>query len=309
MRHATMLALAAGLAAATGAADAASLSFTTIDNPGDPTFNRSLGINNGGVISGTFGSGQVGLPNQSYTIAPPYTTFVPANAPGAVQTQATGINAAGNITGFWSDTNTGSDANFGFIRWNLHGHAIYIDVNDPLVASIPPVTQMLGLNKSGIAAGFYNDGNGNPQGFAYNASTGDYMPVKVTEAVADAATGINNNNLICGFYRDASGVTHGVTKPLSGGRAVGFAVPGSPVTQLLGVISQGVSVGFYIGTDTLTHGLLYNRANGNWQTIDDPNGTNGTVLNGVNDRGEYVGSYTDAAGNLHGMLVLGGTMP
>lgn len=45
--------------------------FTTIDNPLDPTFNQLLGINTAGVISGYYGSGAPGHPNQGYTIAAP----------------------------------------------------------------------------------------------------------------------------------------------------------------------------------------------------------------------------------------------
>jgi hypothetical protein len=37
--------------------------------------------------------------------------------------------------------------------------------------------------------------------------------------------------------------------------------------------------------------------------VDDPNGAGGTVVNGLNNRGQLVGFYTDAAGNTHGMIV------
>ena len=39
--------------------------------------------------------------------------------------------------------------------------------------------------------------------------------------------------------------------------------------------------------------------------LDDPNGVGGTVLNGLNNNHQAVGFYTDAAGNVHGMLVTG----
>ena len=39
-----------------------------------------------------------------------------------------------------------------------------------------------------------------------------------------------------------------------------------------------------------------------FQTVNDPNGANATTLNGVNDRGDVVGFYVDAAGNTDGML-------
>jgi len=310
MRRFAMLALAAGLVAGAAAAHAAGPTFATIDNPGDPTFNQLLGINNAGTISGYFGSGAAGHPNQAYTIAAPYTKFVPANVPDSAQTQATGINAAGMVTGFWAPTNTGTDANYGFIRYDDHGHYVYIDVNDPLGGGgVPVVNQVLGINQAGYAAGFYNDANGAAHGFVYQVATAAYRPVTVGGATAAAATGINNNNLICGFYIDKKGVTHGFLKPLTGGGAVSLTVPHAPVTQLLGVNSRGVAVGFYVDSNQLTHGVLYNPANGEWQTIDDPSGTNGTVVNGLNDKNELVGFYTDAANNVHGMLVTGAGAP
>ncbi len=305
MRTLTLFAAAAGLLAAAGAAQAASPTFITIDNPGDPTFNQLLGINNKGVISGYFGSGQAGHPNQAYTIAPPYINFVPANLPGSTQTQATGINGAGTITGFWSSSNTGTDPNFGFIRWNNHGSFRYLSVNDPLVTSVPPVTQVLGINKSELAVGFYNDSAGASHGFVYTVATGAFTPIMVGGSVSDAATGINNNNLICGFFVNDKGVTHAFLEPLTGGTAIRFGVPHASVTQFLGVNSLGKAVGFYQDVNNITHGLVYNPANGAWQTLDDPNGVGGTVLNGLNDKGQIVGFFTDAAGNVHGMLVNG----
>jgi len=282
-----------------------SASFTTIDNPSDPTFNQLLGINDEGVISGYFGSGAAGHPNQGYTIARPYTRFVPDKLPGSVQTQATGINNSDVTVGFWSPTNTGSDANFGFIRIGTSPDFTYLSVNNPLVASTPEVNQLLGINQSRIAVGFYNDVNGAPQGYSYSVKTGQFTPVSVPGAVSDAATGISNDSMICGFFTNATGQTQGFVQPLSGVSLTTFSVPGSTVTQLLGINNHGIVVGFYLGADTFPHGVAYNLATGKVTYIDDPNGTMGTVLNGINDKGEIVGFYTDAANNTHGMLVTG----
>jgi hypothetical protein len=286
-------------------AHAATPTFTTIDNPSDPTFNQLLGINHAGTISGYFGSGAAGHPNQGYTIAAPYTAFKADNLPGSVQTQATGITTGGATSGFWAPTNTGMDQNFGFIRWTSHGKFTYLSVNDPLVASSPAVNQVLGINPSNIAVGFYNDVNNAPHGYAYTVSTGTFKPIDVPGAVSDAATGINGRDLICGFFTTSGGRTLGFLKPLGGGSAIHFAVPGSATTQFLGVNDSGVAVGFYIGNDTFPHGVIYNPTNGAWSPVNDPSGIMGTVLNGINDKGQVVGFYTDAAGNTHGMLVNG----
>jgi hypothetical protein len=186
--------IASILLSASAFAGSSSPTFTTIDDPADPTFNQLLGINTDSVISGYFGSGAAGHPNQGYTIAPPYTDFLSDNLPASVQTQATGITNNGTTVGFWSPTNTGTDANFGFIR-EANGFT-YLSVNNPLVASSPEVNQLLGINSAYIAVGFYNDVNGAPHGYAYTEKTGVFTPVNVPGAVSDGATGINSHNLI-----------------------------------------------------------------------------------------------------------------
>jgi hypothetical protein len=305
MRSLVALAAAASVFAFTQA-HAASIAFTTIDNPGDPTFNQLLGITNAGVISGYFGSGAAGHPNQAYLIAPPYTKFDPANVPGSAQTQADAINGS-TVAGFWSGTNNGvgQDANYGFIRYNKNGKQQYVLVND-LAAGVPATAQVLGVNASQIAAGFYVDAYGNSHGFTYSLSASAYTPVKVPGAAQVSATGINNNNLVCGFYVDAKQNQHAFLEAMSGGSPISFRVPGAAITQFLGVNSKGEAVGFYqLTPNDITHGITYNPENGNWTQIDNPNGPGGTVLNGINDKGEVVGFYTDAAGNVHGMLITG----
>ena len=95
---------------------ATTYTFTNIINPADPTFNQLLGINNSDVIAGYNGSGVPGHPNQGYTTTTAGTTFTPENFPGSVQTQVIGINNKGTTVGFYSPTNNGSDANFGFFE-------------------------------------------------------------------------------------------------------------------------------------------------------------------------------------------------
>jgi hypothetical protein len=237
-------------------------SFTTIDNPLDPTFNQPLGIDNLGVITGYFGSGAAGHPNQGYTIASSYAIFLPDNLPGSMQTQATGIANNRSTVGFWSPTNTGSDADFGFIRTGPSSHYTYISINNPLVEGSLAVNQLLGTNGSEIAVGFYNDISNAPHGYAYRVKTNQFIPVNVAGALSDADTGISNVSMICGFFTNAAGQTQGFVQPLSGVSLTTFAVPGSNVTQLLGINNHGDVVGFHVGANTFPHGVIYNIATG-----------------------------------------------
>jgi hypothetical protein len=295
---------------ASASASAQTFSFTTLDNPGDPTFNQLLGINDKGTIVGYFGSGAPGHPNIGYEIAAPYTAFMRNMQPGSIQTQATGINNADITTGFWSPTNLGpngqnmpQDANFGFVRQPTGKNFTYISVTDPLTAGLPQADQALGINNSNVVAGFYNDANGASHAFTYALSTATYTPLKFGGTVAAAATGINDNGQVCGFYTTAKGSTFGFVRNATGGVVSHFKVPGTNFTQLFGINNAGVAVGFYMGSDNVPHGLYYTPATGAWTPVNDPNGVQGTVVNGINNKNQLVGFYTDAAGNTHGMIV------
>ena len=290
---------------ASAAASAQTFTFQTLDNPGDPTFNQLLGINDDGTIVGYFGSGAVGHPNQAYEIKAPYTKYVVRNQNGSAQTQATGINNGGFITGFWSNTNMGTnDANFAFLFEPVGAKLASINVIDPNTGQgTPPISQALGINNSNVAAGFYVDANGVSHGFTYAVSTAAYTNVNIAKATATAVTGINDNDQQSGFYTNAKGHTLGFVRNSSGGVVTSFTVPGTTFTQLLGINNSGVAVGFYNDANGLPHGLYYTPANGNWIQIDDPNAPMGTVVNGINNNNQLVGFYTDAAGNVHGMIV------
>ena len=299
MSRLMVTAIAVGCTFGSFAAQAAHFSFRTLDDPGDPTFNQLLGINDSGVIAGYFGSGDAGHPNKGYTIAPPYTNFNNENFPKSAQTQVTGINAGGQTSGFWANTNLGggADNNFGFIKTKK-----FIQVNDPLAGGTPLINQVLGINSHDNAAGFYVDANGVSHGYAFQLSSGKFTPVKVPHASSVAATGINDNNLICGLYTNGP-TTFGFVKPETGGTAISFRVPHAVVTQLLGINNSGQTVGFYAGKNGITHGLYYNPGDGQWQAVNDPDGAGGTVVNGLNNKNQLVGFYTDGAGNTHGMIV------
>ena len=53
-----------------------------------------------------------------------------------------------------------------------------------------------------------------------------------------------------------------------------------------------------------THAFLYNIATATYQQADDPHavGPGGTVINALNDNGEIVGFFTDANGNVDGLV-------
>jgi hypothetical protein len=288
----TAIALAGGIQTAHAA-----YVFQDIINNGDPTFNQELGINNAGEIAGYFGSGAPGHPNQGYTVVAPYAqaNFTPENVPGSVQTQVTGLNNVGTTVGFFSNSNmgVGLDSNFGFA--SVGGG--FVLVNNPNTAVTPPtINQLLGVNDSNVAAGFYVDAAGVTHGYTYSIGSAIFSSdINDPNAGKGAGQGttaaaINNGGLIVGFYVDAAGVTHGFAD--NGGFST-IDPTGSKSTLLLGVNNAGMAVGDYIDAGGVMHGLLYDLVTGTFQNVDDPFGIGTTTINGINDKNQLVGFYVN----------------
>ena len=315
IRRIATAAVAAGMITAglgTSAASARTLGqvpsgyhFQTVDNNRDVTFNQLLGINDLGVIAGYFGSGAAGHPNQGYQLLPPYQQgrFVNENFPGSAQTQVTGLNNRGVTVGFWSGMNNANlvDDNHGFV--SVHGHFRTADFPTGAAAS-PPVDQLLGVNDSDIAVGFWADAAGNNHGYEYDINRGRFSSITQPGVTSLIATAINNRGDVAGSYTTAAGNTDGFLK--AGRSFIDLAVPGATATQAFGVNNRDEVVGAYAimsGGNILTHGFTWTPAGG-FRTVDDPHGLGNTTINGVNDLGDLVGFYGDAAGNTNGLVAI-----
>jgi hypothetical protein len=273
------------------------LTFVTLDDSADPTFNQLLGINTAGTIAGYYGSGAAGHPNKGYTLAPPYgqSDYTNENYPGSAQTQVTALNNKHDTAGFWVDA---SGNNYGFIEWN----GVFTSYKDPHTGK-GTVNQILGLNDAGIAVGFYVDANGMSHGFEVNQATGKFTAVVPTGLSNVTVAGINSAGDITGFGSTSSGGTIGFLR--KGKAFTAFAFPNAVSTTPLGINKKDDIVGVYVDTASEMHGFLLTDplTNAKWQSIDDPNGVGTTTINGLNDKGDMVGFYVDSAGNTDGMLI------
>src|ERR1700722_4485037 len=298
--------VAAGAVGLAGAASASTVSASqatsyriqTLNNNNAPTFNQLLGINDFGVIAGYFGSGAADHPNKGYQLEPSHTRYINENFPGSVQTQVTGLNNRGVTVGFWSNTNmgVGMDVNFGWV--DVNGR--FRNADFPTGDSASPVTdQLLGVNDSDIAVGFWVDAQGNNHGYEYNINTGRFSSVvdPQNQGASLPATAINDRGGIAGnIGSDGFLLRHGHLTEL--------AVPGASATMALGVSNFGEVVGTYTvgsGSSAQVHGFTWQAGRG-FASFDDPHGVGPTTVNGVNDFGQLVGFYVDAAGNTDGFL-------
>ncbi len=275
--------------------------FQTLNNSADPTFNQLLGVNNTGQIAGYFGSGFQGHPNQGYTIASPYgqANYTNENFQGSVQTQVTGLNNGTTTVGFWADA---AGNNFGFYKQGTN----FTSVTNPNTPMPTQMNQLLGVNDSNLAVGFYQDGNGNLHGYSYSIPGNTFTAVGPANAVSSEATGINNNGAISGFFVDSAGNQHGFIN--SAGNYATYDDPNGTNTAFLGINNNGLAVGTFLDANGITNGFLFNTGSGTWQTVDDPLQSanpafdvTGTTVNGINDKGQLVGFYSDGT-NVNGFL-------
>jgi len=311
-------------------------SFLTVDDPVDvnfaamqniPSFTNLLGINDKGLIAGFYGSGNAEDPNQGFLLTLPG-TFTPEEFPASsqnpvtaaqvLQTQLTGLNDKGIVVGYFYNTNNGIpvDNQFGFFEKN----GVFTEVNNPntpgLFGNPPPNSgvlienQLIGVNDHDIAVGFYNDASGDSHGYTYDIKTGKFSaniddPNALNGGGSTVTAAINNKGTIVGFYTD-TGPTTAAGAVIQGfldknGVFTTVDAPGATETELLGLNDHGIAVGFDI-VNGVTHGIIYNTKTGTFITLDDPNASGSTIFNGINDKGDVVGFYTDAAGNTHGLL-------
>jgi hypothetical protein len=272
------LLVAAPLAISPAAHAAYNLTFVT-----DPTLTgviNLLGINNSGTIAGF----DNGVTNAGFTLTLPH-AFTVVNFPGAASTQVTGINGAGDLSGFYVDTvgNT-----HGFTR--IGGS--FATVDNPLSTVF---NQALGINNSNETVGYFAPtATGTPGDIAYSQTGGSFTDINhlLPTNFNSQAVGINSTATpwIVGFYQPDSALATSFGFVDEGGAIQTIDPFGSTFTQALGVNDLGEIVGFYVGADGNQHGYI---DNGGVFTSFDPPLSASTTINGINDKGDIVGFYTN----------------
>lgn len=183
--------------------------------------------------------------------------------------------------------------------------------SDAAIGGDANFNQELGINDSGVVAGYAGDGQVLPnKGYtvtppAYTSFTAENFPGSAQTQVV----GINSNSspTTVGFWVDAAGNNFGFVD--QNGSFTSVADPNTPtapsVNQLLGVNNNNVAVGFFTTVNGFNQGYTYTIATKTFSPVNDPNGVSTTAA-GINNAGEIAGFYVDAGGNTHGFLEIGG---
>ena len=256
--------------------------------------------------------------------------FMTIDVPGAVFTNAQGINSLGDIVGIYVDA-----------AGKRHGFELsdgdFISIDYPGAT----VTDARGINRRGeIVGAFMNAPGGppnmhgyllkrgtfsevqfpgylgtiaqriSPRGDIYGcnhntdfmASMHGFMRTREGYSAIDVPASMNNGatpdgSTIAGLYTDMNGRSHGYL--IDNGSFMPFDVPGSNLTEAWDINSKGLVVGGFRDTSGKTHGFL--RTNNEYVTIDFP-GASATAARGINRGGDIVGFYVDTSGKTHGFL-------
>ncbi|HXR15332.1 MAG TPA: hypothetical protein VN777_03890 [Terriglobales bacterium] len=259
--------------------------FQTINFPHD-SFTQLLGINQKGVIAGYHNV----TANKGFTLRLSTHKFTIENYPGSAMTQVIGIDGLGGTCGFYVDQ-----------AGVTHG---FLDSNDAFsTVDFPgtPFNQLLGRNDSAQAAGYYSqtaNGTGPFVPYVYDINGGVFEVITIPGSVSAQATDINFLQQVTGFFIDSNNVSHGWW--LNAGTLLQLDYPGASNTQATGENNKGIVVGTYQDSAGASHGFLYNTNTAKYTSVDAPNGTGITFVNGINEQNQLVGftmpSSTTASG-------------
>ena len=237
-------------------------------------------------------------------------TYIPIIYPGAVVTEAHGINAFGQIVGSWQDA---SGNTHGF----LYNAGIYTSFDFPGSSQTTPYA----INNAGDIVGDHDESVGfllkegvfttlpsangwDVNNFDFIATGAGYLDsrleadvINVPGSLYTLSRGINDAAQITGTYSDGTR-THGFLFNQISYSTID--VPGQADTWGNGINTAGEIVGYYYDTLSVQHGFLYDGAA--FIPFDYPGSTNETYAYRVNDFGQVVGRTFVPANGYIGFL-------
>ena len=212
---------------------------------------------------------------------PMFTIFDP---PESVATDATSINAAGTIAGYFWDEN---GLAHGFIR-----------ATDGTVTVFDPAgstsTYVYGINAAGTAVGRYTDAGGN---HCFSRTPGgSFTSFDFPKGGLDCyALGINSKGEISGYEYESRHDAYGFLRKQGG--AIRTVRHADSYTAPASINDAGTAAGTTAG-DGAPQGFVRAR-NGSLTIFDAPGEVNGTTASSVNSKGSITGYYVDGASADH----------
>ncbi|HVR46565.1 MAG TPA: hypothetical protein VMT95_08045 [Candidatus Binatia bacterium] len=276
--------------------------FQTVDDPGSSQFNEATSINQLGSISGNYGSGSQSDPSHGWITMPPYTKFRQVDYPGAVDTYLQSMSTDHLRAGYFLD-NTKQHNTLGWVE----NKGIFTFYKDPKTPKEPQfIDQLLCINGTDIAVGFYEDDYGNDVPFELIATQNRYTPLAPPSARSAQATTVNLRGDVAGVETTNGGAIKGWF--LRGGVYTTFSYPGATSTTAYGLDFVEQVVGSYVDSSGATHGFVLTNptsASGQfWQSVDEPQAAGTTVITSMNAQHAIAGWYLDSQNVRHGFTAV-----
>jgi hypothetical protein len=268
--------LALLMMAATATVAAEPVAFTSFDIPGATGGYFVPGINDEGLVTGSWIAADGST--VGFIRSPDGRISTPILHPddNTRTTVLRAINDEGVIAGFY-----GANVSNGFLLTD----GKFRTVDFPGAVS----TVLRGINNLGEVSGTYSivDLNADEFGFII-PRRGPPISFRLPDPAATGivAGGINDLRQLVGYYTDATSTLVGFLRQPSG-QFVTIIFPGALSTQIFGINDCGIMVGAW-GDGNTEHGF-YGRP-GNLHSFDVP-GAGGTGAQGINNEGRLVGRY------------------
>jgi probable HAF family extracellular repeat protein len=169
------------------------------------------------------------------------TTF---DYPGAMETDAIGINGPGQIVGYFISSNNSAGASctanpipagcvHGFLR-SAGGSFATIDLPNSAF------TQAFGINDAGQIVGTYSDASSRIHAFVRDPTSGIFTTLDDPNGVNTVAFGINGTGQIVGYFQNNNG-THGFVRDPTSGMFSTFDDPNGVVNGVGHTFGYGTS--------------------------------------------------------------------
>ena len=240
-----------------------------------------LAINDAGVVVGyytnAYGANHGFIySNGTYSNLGDPSASIDTLAGGFEDTYPLAINDAGQVAGYYIDSNTNSDRGF------IYSNGTYTTLNDPLAGQgYEQGTRAVAINNFGVVVGDYVDASDNEHGFIY--SNGTYTTLNDPLAATSSVQSINDAGVVIGTFTNGRGFVY------SNGTFTTLQDPGAVETIPLAINDAGEVAGYYTDDRDVTHGFLY--SNGTYTNLDYPSATIGTEITAINNAGEIAGVY------------------
>ena len=174
----------------------------------------------------------------------------------------------------------------------------------------PTFNQLLGINSSGVIAGYFGSGAaGHPnKGYLLDPAyqQANYVNENFPGSQQTQVTGLNNKGDTAGFWVNSAGTNRGFVE--WNGSFTSYTNPLTPhitgaVNQLLGISNSGIAVGFYNDKNGNAHPYSLNQATGQFTALHVPG--HSVVATGINNLGNTVGFATTGTGATSSWLLVG----